>query len=153
MIAPTPDQNTDSALVDVQAISATNVWALGQSYYTKVTHNPPDCKAPCTEVRSSFPIAIYEHWNGQHWSLAPMSSARMMFEGAATITAAPDGSVWAAGGCYYENILTHWNGHTWIPQRHPPDITWASNWPTRDRHPPKTSCLSHPRPQADARIP
>jgi hypothetical protein len=142
MIAPTPTQNTDSALVDVHAVSPTNVWALGQSYYQKVTHNPPNCKTPCTEIQSTLPIAIYEHWNGHRWSLAPVSSARMMFEGASSITAASDGSVWAAGGCYYENVLTHWNGRTWVPVHHPPDITWASNWPTRDRHPPKNSCLS-----------
>jgi hypothetical protein len=142
-IAPTPTQNTDSALVDIQAVSPTDVWALGQSYYTKVTHNPPNCKTPCTEVQSTLPIAIYEHWNGHHWSLAPVSSARMMFEGTSTITTARDGSTWAAGGCYYQNIITHWNGHAWVPVRHPPDITWASNWPTRDRHLPKTSCLSH----------
>jgi hypothetical protein len=94
-------------------------------------------------VQSSLPIAIYEHWDGHRWSLAPMSSARMMFEGPATITAARDGTAWATGSCYWQNIVTHWNGHSWIPSPHPPDITWHANSPTRDRHPPKTACLSH----------
>ena len=142
MIAPAPTQNTDSVLVDVQAISPTDVWALGQSNFTKVTHNPPNCKTPCTEVQSSFPVAIYEHWNGQRWSLAPVSSERMMFEGSASIAAAPDGAVWAAGSCYWQNVVTHWNGHTWQPVPHPPDITWDPTTPQRDRNPPATSCLS-----------
>ena len=143
MIAPTPSRNTDSALVDVQAVSPTDVWALGQSHSTKVTHNPPNCRTPCTEVQSSFPIAIYEHWDGHRWSPAPMSSARMMFEGAATITAARDGSVWAAGGCYWQDVVTRWNGRSWVASRHPPDVTWDATWPVRDRHRPRTACLSH----------
>ena len=141
MIASTPEQNSDSALVDVQAVSSTNVWALGQSYYTKVTH-PASC-TPCTEVGSTFPIAIYEHWNGQRWSLAPTSSPRMMFEGSQSITVAPDGSAWAAGGCYWQDVVTHWNGHSWVPSRHPPDVTWPASWPTRDRHAPGPSCVGH----------
>ena len=140
MIAPAPTQNTDSMLLDVHAISPTDVWALGQSGFVKVTHHSSRCNGKCTEIRSTIPVAIYEHWNGSRWSLAPVASER---EGLATLAAAPGGSVWAAGGCYYQDIITRWTGHTWQPVRHPPDIVWSATVPKRDRHPPTTSCLSH----------
>jgi hypothetical protein len=130
MIAPTPNQNTDSMLLDVHAISPTDVWALGQSQFTHHTGN---------ETQYTFPVAIYEHWNGNRWSLAPVASER---EGLAFLAAARDGTVWAAGGCYYQNIVTRWNGHTWQLVRHPPDITWDPHQPKQDRHPPATGCLS-----------
>lgn len=140
-IAPTPRQNIDSALVDVQAVSADDVWALGQSHYTKVTHNGPDCNGrPCTEIQTSFPVAIYEHWNGRRWTLAPSSSARMMFEGPATITAAPDGTAMAAGGCYWQDVVTRWDGRAWAPAHHPPDVTWYPGTPRRHVRP--ITCLS-----------
>jgi hypothetical protein len=139
-IAPTPSQNTDSALVDVDAVSPDDVWALGQSHYTKVLHNPPDCNGQCTEIQSSFPVAIYEHWDGRRWTLTPSSSARMMFEGPATITAASDGTAMAAGGCYWQDVVTRWNGHAWAPAHHPADVTWYPGMPRRDRR--VTTCLS-----------
>jgi hypothetical protein len=130
MIAPTPNQNTDSMLVDVHAISPTDVWALGQSQFMSQTGN---------ETSFTTPVAIYEHWNGHRWSLAPVASEREGLE----FLAATHGAVWAAGGCYYQNIVTRWSGHTWQPVRHPPDITWDPSQPKRDRHPPATSCLSN----------
>ena len=139
MIAPAPTQNTDSMLLDVRTVSPTDVWALGQSGFVKVIHHSPNCNGKCTEIRSTIPVAIYEHWNGHRWSLAPVASER---EGLAFLTAAPDGTVWAAGGCYYQNIVTRWSGHTWQLVRHPPDITWDPHQPKQDRHPPATSCLS-----------
>jgi hypothetical protein len=130
MIAPTPNQNTDSMLLDVHAISPADVWALGESQFMNHIGN---------ETQYTLPVAIYEHWNGTRWSLAKVSSER---EGLAFLTAAPDGTVWAAGGCYYQNIVTRWSGHAWQPVRHPPDITWGPHQPKQDRHPPATSCLS-----------
>jgi len=64
MIAPAPTQNTDSMLLDVHAISPTDVWALGQSGFVKVTPHSSRCNGKCTEIRSTIPVAIYEHWNG-----------------------------------------------------------------------------------------
>ena len=139
MIAPAPTQNTDSMLLDVHAVSPTDVWALGQSGFVKVTHHSPDCNGKCTEIQSTIPVAIYEHWNGSRWTLAPVASER---EGLAFLTAAPDGTVWAAGGCYSQNVVTRWTGHTWRLVQHPPDITWDPNTPARDRHLPATACLS-----------
>jgi hypothetical protein len=68
----------------------------------------------------------------------------MMFEGSSTTAAAPDGTVFAAGSCSWQNIVTRWNGHAWAPVAHLPDITWEPNTPTRNRRPPPTSCLSKP---------
>ena len=118
------------------------MWALGESHYVKVTHNPSNCRKRCTEIQSSLPVAIYEHWNGRRWSLAPVSSARMMFEGPQTITATRDGGAWAAGGCYWQGIVTRWTGRAWVPAGTPPDVTWDPNTPTRDRHPPGPACRS-----------
>lgn len=129
MIARTPTQNTDSMLVDVHAISPTDIWALGASQFLNQTGN---------ETSFTPPVAIYEHWDGHGWSLAPVASER---EGLETLAAAPDGAVWAAGGCGTQDIVTRWSGHTWQPVRHPPDITWDPSQPKRDQHPPATSCL------------
>jgi hypothetical protein len=84
--------------------------------------------------------SLVPSWDGHNWSLAPVSSER---EGLAFLAAAPDGTAWAAGACYYQNIVTRWTGHTWRPVRHPPDIAWDPSQPKQDRHPPATSCLSH----------
>ena len=70
----------------------------------------------------------------------PVSSERMMFEGPATLAASPDGTVWAAGGCFFQDIVTRWNGHVWQPVPHPSDITWEPG--ARNGVPPATSCLS-----------
>ena len=120
MIAPTPNQYSDSTLTDIHAASPSDIWALGQSSYMKTIHNPANCTRPCTEIHSSLPVAIYEHWNGQRWSLAPSSPQDV--DGPTGITAAPDGTAWAIGGCYFGDVITRWNGHTWRATHHPPAI-------------------------------
>ena len=132
-IAPIPTRNTDSVLTDVVALTPNDVWALGQSQYVKVTHNPSNCRTPCTEIHTSFPVALFEHWNGQRWQIMP-GAAPEMWNGGTMLTATRDGGAWAAGGCYWDDTITRWNGRTWKIATHPPDRTWHGTTPRSNYH-------------------
>jgi hypothetical protein len=132
-IAPIPSRNTDSTLTDVVALTPSNVWALGQSQYVRVTHNPSNCRTPCTEIHMSFPVALFEHWNGHRWQIMP-GAAPQMWEGGTMLAATKDGGAWAAGGCYWDDTITSWNGAAWKIATHPPDRTWHGTAPRSNYH-------------------
>lgn len=122
-IAPTPDRNTDSALTDVAAVRPDDVWAVGQSQFVKATKNPPNCREPCTEVRQSWPVALFEHWDGHRWTIA-RGAAPQMWDGRISLAATADGTAFAAGGCYWDNGIVRWDGTRWRISPHPPDRQW-----------------------------
>jgi hypothetical protein len=138
-IALTPNQNTDSMLTDIAAVSRDDVWALGQSHYLKVTKNPRDCRTPCTEITQSWPVALFEHWNGRRWQIMRGAAPRM-WDGGTALTATKDGNAWAAGGCYWDDVITRWNETAWQIAPHPPDRYWRPNTPRRDRRRLVSSC-------------
>ena len=119
-IAPTPSRNTDSDLTNVVAVGPNDVWALGQSQYLKVTHTGSGCADTCELVHQSWPVALYEHWNGVRWQIMPGVTPQMWNNGT-LLTATKDGSAWAAGGCLTDNVVTRWNGEAWQYAQHPPD--------------------------------
>lgn len=122
-IAPTPDRNTDSMLTDVAAVRPDDVWALGQSQFVKVTKNPADCRTPCTEIRQSWPVALFEHWDGHRWRIA-RGVAPQMWEGSMSLAATADGTAFAAGSCYWDDVIVRWDGTRWRISPHPPDRHW-----------------------------
>jgi hypothetical protein len=142
-IAPTPNRNTDSVLTDVAAVAPDDVWALGQSQYLKITKSPADCRAPScgTEIQQTWPVALFEHWNGERWELVP-GAAPQMWEGPTGLAVTKDGTAWAAGGCYWDDVITRWNGTAWQIARHPPDRYWRLN----TRHQERTHLVSCSRP-------
>jgi hypothetical protein len=107
-IVPTPDLNDDSTLTDVVTASPDDVWALGQSASS-----------------DSLSVVLYEHWDGARWSIAP-GVTPAMWEGPSAIGASRDGTAWAVGSCYYDEVSTRWNGHAWKVIPHPPARYWLS---------------------------
>jgi hypothetical protein len=128
-IAPTPNRNTDSALTSVLALSPDNVWAGGTSnFYKAIPHGS----------QSSFPEVMLLHWNGVRWKLTPSPDAQM-FEGPSRLTATNDGSAWATGNCYFDNVILRWTGDRWTPGRGP--MLKRLPYHARIGGPPAGSCL------------
>ncbi len=92
-IVSSPNPTTSQDLYGVAAVSASDVWAVGEGF------------------SSSGFSAVIEHWNGTAWSAVnnPVMGA---LRGVSAISA---NNVWAAG--YYSNgsttLIEHWNGKTW----------------------------------------
>jgi len=97
--------DTDGTLDGVAALSASDVWAVGESYY----HGPWQ--------------PLIEHFNGHTWSIvsSPPISGRA---GLSSIAAISPTNIWAAG--YWQNghhgvaLVEHYNGHTWTRISVPP---------------------------------
>lgn len=110
-IAPTPNRSTDSALTDVVAVSPDNAWAVGQSYWSDTRGNSRDLGP------------LFEHWDGQSWQLMP-GAVPSMWSGFPSLAATADGSAWAIGNCYEDNVVARWNGSAWTSTPHPQDQHW-----------------------------
>jgi len=114
----TPDPGAaGSHLYAVDAVSAHNVWAVGQQLSGAV----PD-------------QGLVEHWNGGAWSVVPLpasGSANVLLD---AVTATPDGSqVWVAGEADSPDgggqpLIEHWDaGSGWTVQQLPA-IPDGGNW-------------------------
>jgi hypothetical protein len=93
-IVPFPkDEPPDTALHAVAAISKTDAWAVGNSFY-------PNNQA------------VIFHWNGKKWSVV---SSPYVYNNATlhSIVAISPNNVWAAGEGNYAALLEHWNGKVW----------------------------------------
>ena len=95
----------DNNLNAVAAVSASNVWAVGE-YFVGV-----DTKT------------LIEHWNGKTWKVvsSPNKGSDTELESVYAVSAA---SVWAVGNYYNgsagRTLVEHWNGKTW-------KIAWSPN--------------------------
>ena len=100
--SPNRGNYNNNALSGVAAISANDVWAVGQSAEIG--------------VHDSF-RGLTEHWNGTAWSIVadagPPSTSLVSVAGVAT------NDVWAVGS-YYDStqqatysVIEHWNGNAW----------------------------------------
>ncbi|HKP52514.1 MAG TPA: S-layer homology domain-containing protein [Chloroflexia bacterium] len=120
VVAPNPGTSTNR-LDDVEAISATDVWASG-TYYD-----------------GAVPLLI--HWNGTQWSQAPSSSTM----GALTdLSALASDDIWAVGDYYsngYHSLIEHYSTDcpvgtpTSAPSTSTPTRTNTAVTPTRTRTP------------------
>lgn len=87
----------------VSALSAGNVWAVGD-YYNRVTN--------------AFNLLIL-HWDGTTWSKvrSPLPSSSVSFLNGVSASSATD--AWAVGDYvsnatgYWETLILHWNGAAW----------------------------------------
>ena len=81
-------------LVAVSAISSDDVWAVGY-----------------TSTPAATDQALAEHWDGAHWSLAPVPSAEFL-NGVAAISS---DRVWATATADVgaSGTLARWNGSSW----------------------------------------
>jgi hypothetical protein len=91
-------RSTQTALLDVAAVSANDVWAVG-TYYSGAKHG----RQPLTE-----------HWNGSAWSIVPAASAGGDFI-FSSLTALAADDVWAVGfnGTGGGPLAEHWDGSSW----------------------------------------
>jgi hypothetical protein len=106
----------DARLLDVAAISADDVWAVGGTVrYGK-----------WGDVVSASPLI--EHWNGRHWTIvrAPRVRGDLL-----SVSAASARDVWAvgwhrSGGNDEGPLVLHWNGDRWSQVVMPAGIRGAS---------------------------
>lgn len=101
----------DSSLVSVQAISATNAWAVGWYSDGAVRHT------------------LILHWNGKAWRRTPSPNPAGCVPGDELISVSGTSATnaWAVGlftGCFFlvpQVLIEHWNGKAWRMVR-PPKI-------------------------------
>ena len=93
---------TPGFLYSVAAVSASNVWAVGQNY--------------------SNSTPLIEHWNGSAWDVVQSPSVagtlRSLFKVSAT-------DIWAVGSTPTGTLVEHWNGANWavVPSPNPGNYT------------------------------
>jgi erythromycin esterase-like protein len=95
-VVPSPNVGThDNILHGVTAVSANDVWAVGDFLDS-----------------NSNSQALIEHWNGTTWSVVPSSvSGSSVLNDVKAVSA---NNVWAVGAVAPSHTLTeHWNGTTW----------------------------------------
>ena len=108
---PNRTGNNSMDLSAVAQVGTHNVWAIGQSQRLELSHDG---------FSSTAPVALLEHWDGQSWSVMPGVAPEMSI-GSPTLTAARDGSAWALGTCWANNVITRWMNGTWVTSPHPRD--------------------------------
>jgi hypothetical protein len=115
-VAPTPNPGgAGNHLNAVDAVSANDVWAVGQSLTGSVPDRP-----------------LVEHWDGHEWSVAglPSLSGNVVLDG---VTATAAGDVWAVGesdspeGGGQPLIMHLGPGHGWSVQDLPA-LPGGANW-------------------------
>jgi len=98
--SPNPS-SVSNQLSSVKAISASNVWAVGNSF-----------------VNTNFSPTLIEHWDGQSWSIVSspfVASKTNYLFGVATVSAT---NIWAVGYSVdpfqvSQTLIEHWNGTLW----------------------------------------
>jgi hypothetical protein len=97
-IVPSPNPYTSQHLYGAAAVSATDIWAVGQ-YFNQSPYRHG---------------ALIAHWNGSAWKAIPNPATYDLWG----VAALAGNNVWAVGG---PQIL-HWNGSGWrvVPSPQPP---------------------------------
>ena len=98
---PAPAAN-GGIMNSVDAVSATDIWAVGQQIPSAVGYQ-----------------TFAEHWNGTKWSVVPTPNVNGFNQILQTTFAISANDVWAGG--YYtanssakQNLSMHWNGTKWV---------------------------------------
>jgi hypothetical protein len=91
-------------LYNVTAITATNVWAVGQSI----------------DANSDQPTPLAEHWNGKKWSVVASPNLGTYGSKFYRVSGTAADDVWAVGGTWTSSqrnallaFAEHWNGKKW----------------------------------------
>jgi hypothetical protein len=102
-VVPSPNVGPKSNwLRDVVAISATDVWAVGNHDNFKATNS----------------MTLIEHWNGSAWHVVPSPSTAVGND-LVSVTAASATDVWAVGSASGSGLIEHWDGSSWSAVSHP----------------------------------
>src|SRR5207302_5459658 len=110
-VVPSPNGNSNSVLSGVAAVSANDVWAVGNSGSQK-----------------SGGQALIEHWNGSTWSVVTSPNPGSIYNTLYGVTTVSATDAWAVG--FYVNttgvtqtLIEHWNGSTWQVVKSPSPAT------------------------------
>jgi hypothetical protein len=109
---PVVDGDSEDALVNVSAIATDDIWAVGVRYVTQTNDEPTQ--------------ALFEHWDGRHWSIVP--GADVGEDGARLSAIAMDSPTdgWAVGNYPATTnpskgpLVEHWAGSRWSVVPAPP---------------------------------
>jgi hypothetical protein len=157
-VVPSHIPYSSSTLYKVDAISARDAWAVGNSTSLSkggilehwngtrwrivrrpaLRHQPYLMGVSATSASNVWAIGggAY-HWNGVTWrhvpTARPSGSAGYSFFGVAAASAR---NAWAVGGYQARTLIEHWDGTSWkvVPSPHPgeSDILWDVAATTRD---------------------
>src|SRR5262249_2461487 len=105
-VVPAPHPGIDNALTGVDAVSRTDVWAVG------------------TKLDSSSRSTLIEHWNGVKWKVVPSPNpAGSTVNELVRVDALSATSAWAVGvsgpPTDRTTLIEHWNGNVWKIQPSP----------------------------------
>jgi hypothetical protein len=110
---PTPEREDLVRLSGIDAISRTDVWAVGMF-----------------EVASSdpHPRTLIEHWDGSTWSIVQGRNPSRRSDGLNDVSAATANDVWAVGSADLDvegALIEHWHGARWhvVPADLPTDAS------------------------------
>jgi hypothetical protein len=100
-IVPTTDQEPyENRLYDVEAISSTDVWAVGRTDFTYST--------------------LVMHWNGSAWTRFPSPNPGPYDNVLRSVDAVSPDNIWAVGYAFswrvpgeYSSLIQHWDGTSW----------------------------------------
>lgn len=100
-IVPSPEAGIVPKLTGVVAISANNVWAVGQT------------------SGDSGPLTLTLHWDGSAWSVVPSPNPSATANSLSGVTALAPDNVWAVGefdapGGNQRTLFVRWNGTAWV---------------------------------------
>jgi hypothetical protein len=88
---PSPSPAGYSQLEGIHAVSAANIWAVGQS------------------GRGSAMTTLVLHWNGAAWTQVPSPSPPGGSQ-LASVSATSGRNAWAVGETGQDSLILHWNG-------------------------------------------
>jgi hypothetical protein len=101
LVPSPPASTTFSELLAVAAVSANDVWAVG------------DYSAPAP----TYQRTLIEHWDGTAWSIIPSPNASDSSQNVLTgVAAVSSNDVWAVGYTLqsnYRTLIQHWDGSSW----------------------------------------
>jgi hypothetical protein len=101
-LPPSPGAG-DNEFFGVTALSACNVWAVGN--YHAVVGGPL--------------LSLAEHWNGTSWKVVPTPDPGTSTNFLRAVSAFSASDVWAVGHADNSTLILHWNGTAWARMRSP----------------------------------
>jgi hypothetical protein len=99
-VVPSPSPGTNDFLGDMGAVSANDVWAVGNATINGTSQT------------------LIEHWNGTQWSIVKSPNVGTHDNVLIGVTAVSRSDVWAVGFANDSNnvmrtLIEHWNGKSW----------------------------------------
>ena len=86
---------TTATLNSVAAVSADDVWAVGEATIDGV-------------VRT-----LIEHWDGSRWTVVPSPDPDPTYNALLAVAAVARNDVWAVGRAGHRTLIEHWDGTSW----------------------------------------